>query len=53
MSDGKDISGPEKGGELTRRRGPSLALIYGLIFLAMLVATVVAAFILLPFYHRH
>jgi hypothetical protein len=35
------------------KRGPNLWLIYGLIFLAMLVATVVAAYIVLPFYHRH
>ena len=34
-------------------RGPNLVVIYGLILLAMLVATAVAAFIVYPFYHRH
>jgi hypothetical protein len=33
-------------------RGPSLVLIYSLIALAILVATVIAAFIVLPFYLR-
>jgi hypothetical protein len=35
-----------------RGRGPNLALIYGLIALAMLAAIVVAALVVLPFYHR-
>ena len=34
------------------RRGPNLTLIYSLIVLAMVVATVIAAMIVLPFYHR-
>jgi hypothetical protein len=33
--------------------GPSLALIYSLIGLGLLVAMVIAGFIVLPFYHRH
>ena len=33
-------------------RGPNLALIYALIVLAMIAAIAVAAFIVLPFYHR-
>ena len=40
---------PEEG---QQRRGPSLTLIYSLILLAMLAAIAVAAFIVLPFYHR-
>lgn len=38
--------------ELEERGGPSLILIYSLIVLAMLAAIAVAAFIVLPFYHR-
>ncbi len=34
-------------------RGPSLTLFYTLIVLAMLAAIAIAAFIVLPFYHRH
>jgi hypothetical protein len=34
-------------------RGPSLTLFYSLIVLAMLAAIAIAAFIVLPFYHRH
>jgi len=34
-------------------RGPNLTVIYSLIVLAMLAAIAVAAFIVLPFYHRH
>ena len=33
-------------------RGPNLTLIYTLIVLAMIAAIAVAAFIVLPFYHR-
>ena len=35
-----------------RGGGPNLALIYGLIALAMLAAIAVAALVVLPFYHR-
>ena len=34
-------------------KGPNIALIYCLIGLALLVAMVIAGFIVLPFYHRH
>jgi len=34
-------------------RGPNLKLMYGFILLAMLLAIAAAAFIVLPFYHRH
>ena len=34
-------------------RGPNLALYYGLLVLALLAAIAIAAFIVLPFYHRH
>jgi hypothetical protein len=34
------------------RGGPNLALVYGLIALAMLAAIAVAAMVVLPFYHR-
>ena len=34
------------------KRGPNLILVYSLIVLAMIVATVIAAFVVLPFY-RH
>ena len=34
-------------------QGPSLALIYSLIGLALVAAMVIAGFIVLPFYHRH
>ncbi len=33
-------------------RGPNLALLYSLIALAMVVATAIAALIVLPFYRR-
>lgn len=42
-----------KGGSRAESGGPNLKLIYGLILLAILAAIVVAAFIVLPFYHRH
>jgi hypothetical protein len=45
--------GPEETGNSEERgREPNLALIYGLIALAMLAAIVVAALVVLPFYHR-
>jgi hypothetical protein len=44
--------GPEAGGPDERGGGPNLALIYGLIALAMLAAIAVAAMVVLPFYHR-
>ena len=54
-----DLSGParktpveEHDGQEIPGRGPSLTLIYSLIVLAMLVAVVIATFIVLPFYHR-
>lgn len=43
--------GPEETGR-ERSGGPNLALIYGLIALAMLAAIVIAALVVLPFYHR-
>lgn len=44
---------PEETGDPEERGGgPNLALIYGLIALALLAAIAVAAFIVLPFYHR-
>jgi len=33
-------------------RGPNLVLVYGLIVLAMIVAIVIAAMVVLPFYRR-
>ena len=45
-------SGPEAGDPDERGGGPNLALIYGLIALAMLAAIAVAALVVLPFYHR-
>jgi hypothetical protein len=33
-------------------KGPNIALIFSLIGLALLIAIAVAAFIVLPFYHR-
>jgi hypothetical protein len=45
--------GPDETGDPGERgRGPNLALIYGLIALAMLAAIAVAAMVVLPFYHR-
>jgi hypothetical protein len=45
--------GPKETGEREERGGgPNLALIYGLIALAMLAAIAVAALVVLPFYHR-
>jgi hypothetical protein len=35
-----------------RGGGPNLVLIYGLIALALVAAIVIAAFVVLPFYHR-
>lgn len=35
------------------RSGPNLALIYGLLGVALLAAMAIAGFIVLPFYHRH
>ncbi len=44
---------PEETGEPEEHgSGPNLALIYGLIALALVAAIAVAAFIVLPFYHR-
>lgn len=44
---GKPADGPPS-------RGPSLALLYTLVGIALLTATVLAALIVLPFYlHRH
>jgi hypothetical protein len=44
---------PEEAGAPDERGGgPNLALIYGLIALAMLAAIAVAALVVLPFYHR-
>jgi hypothetical protein len=34
------------------QRGPNLVLMYSLILLAMVVATAIAALIILPFYRR-
>jgi hypothetical protein len=49
----KTRQAPEETGDLEERGGgPNLALIYGLIALALLAAIAVAAFIVLPFYHR-
>ena len=42
----------ETGGPEERNGGPNLALIYGLIALALLAAIAVAALVVLPFYHR-
>ena len=46
---------PRSGGdpEEPPGRGPNLTLYYTLIILAMLAAIAIAAFIVLPFYHRH
>jgi hypothetical protein len=44
--------GAEEGEPEDRGGGPNLALIYGLIALAMLAAIAVAALVVLPFYHR-
>lgn len=46
MNDPKPVSRPQSG-------GPNLKLIYGIMLLAMVVAIVVAWFIVLPYYHRH
>ena len=34
-------------------QGPNLILLYGLLAVALVLAIIVAAFIVLPFYHRH
>lgn len=39
--------------EIPAAQGPNLILLYGLLAAALLVAIIVAAFIVLPFYHRH
>lgn len=53
MNDDEIRQGPDDSTETERRGGgPNLALIYGLIALALLAAIAVAAFIVLPFYHR-
>lgn len=52
MSSSENMTESEKAEE-PRAPGPNLALIYCLLGLALLVAIVVAAFIVLPFYqHR-
>ena len=53
MSDAKG-TGPGLDGnpEEEPNRGPHLTLFYTLIVLAMLIAIAIAAFIVLPFYHR-
>lgn len=44
---------PQSGPEEKPSSGPNLVLMYALIALALIVATVIAAFIVLPFYqHR-
>lgn len=43
---------PESEQEEERSQGPSLTLIYSLLGLAMVVAMALAAWIVLPFYHR-
>ncbi len=35
------------------RKGPNLILIYSLLGAALVIAMVIAALIVLPFYHRH
>lgn len=51
-----DVKGTAPRSELDREeepnRGPNLTLIYSLIVLAVLVAIALAAFIVVPFYHR-
>ena len=43
-------AGPES--EEPSSQGPNLALLYGLLAAALVVAIILAAFIVLPFYHR-
>ncbi|HXE05861.1 MAG TPA: hypothetical protein VN579_07740 [Bryobacteraceae bacterium] len=43
---------PENGENEEPSKGPNLVLMYSLIALAMLVATAIAAMIVLPFYLR-
>ena len=43
---------PEPGEQDPPPRGPSLALLYGLLFFALFGAIALAAMIVLPFYHR-
>lgn len=43
---------PSDSDEEQESHGPNLTVIYSLIVLAMLAAIALAAFIVLPFYHR-
>jgi hypothetical protein len=52
MSDANRPEPGDTGSEEPSRQGPNLALIYGLIVLAMLAAIAVAALIVLPFYNH-
>ena len=52
MSEIKPSSSQSDPNEDEPGRGPNLTLIYTLIVLAMIAAIAVAAFIVLPFYHR-
>jgi hypothetical protein len=52
MSEVKPTVSPSDPNEEEPTRGPNLTLIYTLIVLAMIAAVAVAAFIVLPFYHR-
>lgn len=44
--------GPQADDDDQPSKGPNLVLIYSLLGLALLIAIVVAAFIVLPFYQR-
>ena len=46
------LSGRDDGADEEPQKGPSLVLIYSLVALALVVATIVAAMIVLPFYLR-
>jgi hypothetical protein len=50
MNDLKETRGHKPDEE--PQRGPNLVLMYSLILLAMVVATAIAALIILPFYRR-
>ena len=53
MNDDEIGRGPGDTTETEQRGGgPNLALIYGLIALALVAAIAVAALVVLPFYHR-
>jgi hypothetical protein len=53
MNDDEIRRGPDDSNEPEPRGGgANLALIYGLIALALVAAIVIAAFVVLPFYHR-